>query len=502
MFRFRQLKVVMVIVSLLLLCVLLSVKSEAKWSDEVRTIIAGNRPRFERELDLDQLREKFAAYLYPFDSFSSEPVLKLEALEAVSPALRLSRQQALEDVEYLFSLLKYGYVGYQYFGGDERFLAARDLMIERLVDRSHEFSTFWFFELLCQHLDFINDGHFSIENYTFRHGHSMWMDFTLDFFRDEHGYYREDGEGREYVETVNGEVPDGYFWPALNSAGEVVYRIGKLEADHVESDDFELMELILRSGQAQRQDYAVLEQASGRGVHGQGYERFFQDGIPIISLKDFPDSPEMEQFVLDASELKHEDMLVIDLRGNRGGYGGHLGQWLDVFTDGAYTVGPYFRAVLATKTASDLLLHSYPLLLTDFTGGEMREPYICLETGWSEIFTHTTLEETPNPVKIVVLMDSDTVSAGEAFVEVLRHMENVVFLGTNTAGVYSTGNPVHAVLPNSGLALFFGTTLTLTMDSSGFIDREGIGFMPDFWVQPGDALETALGFIRKHHGFQ
>lgn len=57
-----------------------------------------------------------------------------------------------------------------------------------------------------------------------------------------------------------------------------------------------------------------------------------------------------------------------------------------------------------------------------------------------------------------------------------------------------TTNATTTILPNSGAAMFFGTSLNIRTDLSQF---EGVGFMPDLWVPPQASLERVLRFINE-----
>ena len=50
-------------------------------------------------------------------------------------------------------------------------------------------------------------------------------------------------------------------------------------------------------------------------------------------------------------------------------------------------------------------------------------------------------------------------------------------------------------LPNSGLAIQFGTGLTLFSEENA----DGYGFTPDLWVPPEDALD-AVARVCEHYG--
>ena len=74
-------------------------------------------------------------------------------------------------------------------------------------------------------------------------------------------------------------------------------------------------------------------------------------------------------------------------------------------------------------------------------------------------------------------------------------MEHVVFVGSNTCGATLMTNNQTYYLPHSGLPVSFGTSLMLTPDGN----QEEIGFQPDLWVPPQDALE-AVSRLCDHYG--
>ncbi len=95
-----------------------------------------------------------------------------------------------------------------------------------------------------------------------------------------------------------------------------------------------------------------------------------------------------------------------------------------------------------------------------------------------------------NDTKIFVLIDSNTASSGEAFIELLKNIENVIFVGTNTSGVLIGEASVECVLPNSKITIIYGSNLRLY---NGF--TEGVGFEPDIWINSYDSLDRVLKFI-------
>jgi len=74
----------------------------------------------------------------------------------------LSENKLIEDTDYL---LKYGYAGYQYFGGDKKFNEAKEKIIKNIKNKSlfSLLTTKVYIKTLKNNLDFIQDLHFAIE---------------------------------------------------------------------------------------------------------------------------------------------------------------------------------------------------------------------------------------------------------------------------------------------------------------------------------------------------
>lgn len=470
----------------------------ADWDEEVQKITNLNRPRHDPDLDMEAMKDEFAKFLYPFGSLVDEPVPPPEALGFGLPKAIISKQEALEDIEQLFSLLKYGYVGYQYFGGDECFQTAKQRLMEALqTGFPDEFPSVALDNLIYDHLHFINDGHFAIGTQVYFRPQSMYMNFDYAFLKDDHGYYMKTNGLREYVELVNGESVDPYLWPSLNVSGKIVYRIGILADEQSRAANHERLEISLRSNDARRQESLLLEkEVRTRQIPDGSYTRYELEGISVIDLQQFRFvGPGLGQFLDDALELRNEEVFIIDLRSNPGGLTSNIEHWLHRFI-GDWAEAPAQVSVqLRTNTTRHLARHSKE--------GEPRwmidSLFPVMQTGWSRVRSSSGTAPISNPAKVVVLMDSLSASAGEGFVRYLRQIENVVFIGTNTSGTVLAGDPVKGKLPNSYIGTYWGTNLKLDVESGEFVDREGIGFLPDFWVQSEDALDVALKFIH-HYG--
>lgn len=114
--------------------------------------------------------------------------------------------------------------------------------------------------------------------------------------------------------------------------------------------------------------------------------------------------------------------------------------------------------------------------------------------GWSDI-NYREQHTIENPNLIIVMMDKGVASSGETFIEILRSMENVIFVGVNTRGAALVGENILYVLPNSNMPVYFGKNLNLSIDLENL---DGKGFYPDLWINPDESLDRVLKFIERY----
>ncbi len=114
--------------------------------------------------------------------------------------------------------------------------------------------------------------------------------------------------------------------------------------------------------------------------------------------------------------------------------------------------------------------------------------------GWPDInYKEQYIIENPN--LIIVIMDKGVASSGETFIEILRSMENVIFVGVNTSGMSLVGDNILYILPNSNMPVYLGKNLNLNINLENL---DGKGFFPDLWVNSNDSLDRVLEFIERY----
>ena len=110
------------------------------------------------------------------------------------PDKLLTHDEAVEDVNYLFDACYYAYGLYDYFGGHETFDAARQAILHDL-DGKDSMTCQQLEEIMVSHLDFIKDGHFSINQ-------NHPAPFEIPFFFRQTAFLKT-GDG---YQTTNGKV--------------------------------------------------------------------------------------------------------------------------------------------------------------------------------------------------------------------------------------------------------------------------------------------------------
>ena len=93
---------------------------------------------------------------------------------------------------------------------------------------------------------------------------------------------------------------------------------------------------------------------------------------------------------------------------------------------------------------------------------------------------------------VFVLQDKGTGSAGEATVLRFHAAADTLTVGGLTCGAYLAGNNIDLYLPHSGLHCRIGTSLIANETNE---NRDGVGYLPDLWVEPSTALDAVKRLI-------
>jgi len=422
--------------------------------------------------------------------------------------LLLSQEEAIYDAETYFDMLRYAYGAYTYFGGDEVFLPIFDKIIEALYKQEKWTPLELANEIHSQLSTVIFDNHLSINRkfYTAEYNFFVW---EAPFDKDNSRFRKRDTG--LYVAEIAGYNLDDVFRLSMNEEGEFFYLSVFAEPED-KSSNFSI-KVIYENGD---KEIVNIRKYNPRRWPHQDSSLRYENNIPIVTLrKMFNPFTENDsyglagkeyiedtvRFLSFAEQLKDEEIIIIDLRSNQGGYDVLAKMWLYSLT-GESIPGNYiylWRHIVPPDSGIDERLLELEKILQQQREGFLNSPYIGLALPFSQysplgenwIVSYLTDRIVSNDKLIVLLIDRYTLSAGEVFTDLLFNMENTLVIGQNTGGCLITSGSMNYYLPYSNIRFDMPPALHI-FDETHF--REGIGIAPDVWVV-GDALKAALAML-------
>ncbi len=405
----------------------------------------------------------------------------------------VTKAQAIEDAEYLWKALASAYGGYYYFG-DKTFKnahqqALRDIRACKGNSLSHD----QFDKIMTRTYGFIKDNHIR-----FFQGPEYITYYVKGLFirEDTKGfYYLKDGE-KWYLQAVDkGDLSD-YLQITIADTGELVYGFYHRFAS--EKDSSMPKTLTLVSG-GKTKSLSLKWTKSGAIGHDQAdtFGRFYatqhMDGHNVVKIRSFDyfggdaHAAELEKYMETGNLLAGEDYVIVDSRSNGGGAQNCSAVWMNRFLGirEANMKRSFYHLLTCSNVTFDVQsrLHEYAL--------KQVFPETIISQNLTEYPRERVIsfaEQTPNEHPLFVLTDYLSGSSGEQIISQYRTVENVLIIGTNTAGSMFGNVQIRVYLPNTGYNVGFGQCVEL----KDFVNREGYGYDPDIWVPSEYALELTL----------
>lgn len=288
------------------------------------------------------------------------------------------------------------------------------------------------------------------------------------FQRDEQGYFMSDGTDKWYWTSFGDEGVA--MRPTLLENGRIVYRPtwacpdGDAAASTVtlekngESRTFDLVWTGVKLPRETFLDAALFAQGGG---------------VAYTALHDANDlRQEDEQQAYDwGAAARQGRAAILDLRGLQYGGDSAIIGWMQGFLQTEDWIQP--RELFARRNSG-------------LGWSDEMSPAGTVDVGDSEGRWYE------NTTPLVVLVDDRTGCLGEQAVNMLRQVENVVLVGTSTAGEQLCISGIQIYLPGSGVRVAFGDQLMLEADGSSIEYR---GYEPDVWCDSRDGVSKALAML-------
>jgi hypothetical protein len=450
--------------------------------EAARAVIAAAPPAsdwiqttFDAELD-EGVRDYVDQLLFEWDD-EELPLADLTMdVDARSP-LRISAQQATEDVERLFYLFSHGYSGYAFFNQHGEFEQARERILGELSSQS-SWSSNAFASLLHDHLSFIVDCHMKIGDIQYASHQDFWYDTRLELTLESGGYQFADDGTAYTVVSINGDDPAPFIHPSLNQKGEPIYRLGLLSS----AEPAPLL-LTAANETGERQFKIELQRTNFTYYSEDIFREDIIGGIPVVRVR----------------------VIIVDIRGNHGGNERWPIGWIQGLT-GERAESVFIFSELTSKTTMASRANVFAYLYDRTPKATIYRDDAERHTNIAEAFENGERQPSwvgpnyplvpliPNDTTVILVTNGSVASAGEGLIMRLSQAENVVVVGENSMGCLTFGNGGAHQLPHSKLMVWLPINFGLYLDMEF---REEVGLMPDLWVPAADAVNYAVAAVRQ-----
>lgn len=405
------------------------------------------------EKDVKTLKESFKNYGKKTEEYNPEKIL--------------TREDAVEDVDFLFDMLYDCYGPYESMGGAKGF-DAREQELKNKLQTYENLTAAELEEILLEQLNFIQDGHFNINK-------NMLCKIKMPFFFREVAFQKtgkgyETTEG-EVVESIEGyEDMDALMKRSISPEGDLVYYPVLLK----DGDFWEVLKepqtcdetltIHYTNGKTQElkaESYEMYVDPSLRDPGGQMIASRKYGEIPVFQFNTF-DNAYLKETLEGAETLKKAPISILDLRSNMGGNGIIASQWINKYT--------------ADKVPRNTCW------IDTWKGQRMS----FAEDEWIE-----------HDNRLIILTGKFTMSAAEWLLDYAYNVENVLIVGENTYGACIGGGGTVS-LPNSLCQISMGSGGFLAFPQDEEYFQELRGFYPDIWVPAGEAEELIVKYVEKN----
>lgn len=387
--------------------------------------------------------------------------IKEEDDEKFTPKERLTNEQLRYELRNIFVLLKYNYSGYDYYNQNQEIIKIKEDLEKEIIKYPDGLETSAFLELVAKKLNvIIKDNHFSFRynEQTYRMGISVAPYFTDVVVKGS-------DDGYEVINN-NDYFPVGYIiknilpsnlFKTLPDGDVERYLIGILQDSNKEILSLNIAgkDLPLHLSRSATRRY-------GRENTLTSYSSF---SFLQLNLCHYDD---LNVYYEYGKKLREGDNAIISVVGNPGG--------------SSYVPEKIFEG-LKGNGFWDVCGTNLNLFQRS------RIPFRC----------HCNYGMRPKPIlndtydkTIYVIMNKQTASAGESLVSMSNEAKKVIKVGTNTLGCGMFGEVLCYVLPQSHAYINIPYK---TFFMEGFV--EGVGFMPDYWLDDADPNKCFLDWYEK-----
>lgn len=400
-----------------------------------------------------------------------------ELLSPLASPVYISHEEACYDVDVLFRMFRSTYGAYYIIG--EEFFANAEAEILAWMEGLEKVSVVELGFNLARIFSYLPDAHTSVRSgYIEQPLRYKYFYTDLSFAKEGDDFYLYANDSKWYLDSFSDDRVRMEY--TLTPSGEIVYSpvLFCLPQDMTQST------VTLKNTAGETAEvlliWAPAQPLADESYHQPDFKLLEENGIAYISVRcffpEFKDG-ELAQFVASGKEVRDAELIVFDIRSNSGGQSMPCDDWVKNFC------GQKPKYTHACAQRHSRLYNAYCKQRGYFPTRGKVGTYTPQVTGGKQL---------ENQIPIVVLVDDLCGSAGESMLNHLRNLDNVIIIGSNSAGYQLCGNQMEIWLPYSNIQFYFGTKINLFYTDEN-VDYKG--YAPDVWCDPRTALDVALQML-------
>ena len=425
-----------------------------------------------------------------------------------------------EDLDSLCYVLQSAYIGYDDMIKKGFDIEKFKLNLKQKFAGKSNIQTDDFVLEICRMLsEYVNDSHFSFimrDKFLYKPSAPKIIAFTKVYVKKiEDEYVVKEDEWSEAGKIYTGSTENLFLYPAK---GDDIFRIGVL----LDENDISDVKKFKFSFDNDEKEISVKAEMPSKSV-AMGFSSSVEsENSGYVSINTFIPSYDHNQkidrnlvqinrILRISVEWQDKQNIIIDLRGNSGGYVVFPGRFLLALHDGykdisaslelGYVTDEWANSMfdayeLSSPCVNEIILHR-KLDIGKNTFETFKELEAQKENPKKIIYKHDAIlmdwGENHFDGKIIFITDKNTSSAAEWAILQFKEVfgERVFVIGTNTGGVLEFGNIFNMFLPNSGIKVRFGNMKYLEVrDFYPEYHGETFGIFPDYWSVSKDLNET------------
>lgn len=409
------------------------------------------------------------------------------------PWQAFTKEELIEDLDYLIDLLKEVSLDYERVGGDDAFKRFRKKVIKDLEEREPNGLVGLDLErAIARWIYFLKNNHFwfgayasgpldnrirFIERYGDYPDDYRWMYYQAHFMCQNLTFQKV---GKDYVCYENNlklnvdqaTEDDIEIVPCWTDNFELIYRLhyfGRTAKDRPQTVVFK------GKKKTEVAPVWVMTDLMGIDMAAAGYpvgELKTINDVPYVNMCDLAfdedDEKLYKKYEKMGKKMGKAKLGIIDLRNNEGGYEDYIQHFIAGLTGEDYTKIHNTQIYVSSEMPDNYVVERDKSKPRRFDHYKHK---LYLTIGNEEMYEL--------PGLIVVLVNSNVASAGDLAVDYLKHLSNSLIVGDASNGVIVSSGGLPYLLPNTKMMFMIPDDHRI-WDPEYY--EEGRGFEPDIWM--------------------